>query len=114
MGNDKVSSFEIIKHGNFSWSYVYTINNKKRDIHGVSLHELRKKVLSRNLPWDDKNYPEENLVESNYDSDKAVHIPYKKTNEQYNDETYDYEKSGTLGGWVPSMKKWNRDKRDRY
>ena len=56
-------------------------------MHGVSLHELRKKVLSRDLLWDDKNYPEEDIVESNYDSDKTVHVPYKKTNEQYNDET---------------------------
>lgn len=114
MNNKNISSFEIIKHNNFSWSYVYIINNKKRDIHAVSVRELKRKVLSRNLPWDDENYPENNIIESTYDSDKAVHIPYKKSNEQYTDETYDYEKSGSFGNWVPSMKKWNRDKRNKY
>ena len=114
MSNDKVSSFEIIKHGNFSWSYVYILNNNKRDIHGDSIHDLRRKVLSRDLPWDDENYPDEKITKTQYDS-KIKKVPISDNyKDQYNDETYDYEKSGTIGAWTPSMKKWDRDKRNRY
>ena len=45
MTKEKISSFEIVKHNNFSWSYVYAIDGKKRDIHGDSLHNLRKKSV---------------------------------------------------------------------
>lgn len=115
MSEKKVSSFEIIRHGSFSWSYVYMVDNKKRDIHGDSLHDLRRKVLSRDLPWDDENYPEEKIAKTQYDSIKIEKVPINNSyQEQYNDETYDYEKSGALSSWTPSMKKWNRDKRDRY
>lgn len=115
MSEKKVSSFEIIKQGNFSWSYVYILNNKKRDIHGDSIHDLRRKVLSRDLPWDDENYPEEKITKTQYDSMKIKKVPIKNSNhDQYNDATYDYEKSGRYSDWTPSMKKWNRDKRDRY
>ena len=41
MNNEKISSFEIIKHTKFSWSYVYTIDGRKYDIHGVSTYDLR-------------------------------------------------------------------------
>ena len=53
MNNKKISSFEIKKHNKFSWSYVYTIDGRKYDIHGGSTYDLRKKVLARDLTWDD-------------------------------------------------------------
>ena len=46
MNNKKISSFEIKKHNKFSWSYVYTIDGRKYDIHGGSTYDLRKKVLA--------------------------------------------------------------------
>ena len=45
MNNKKISSFEIKKHNKFSWSYVYTIDGRKYDIHGGSTYDLRKKQL---------------------------------------------------------------------
>ena len=72
MNNEKISSFEIKKHNKFSWSYVYIADGKKYDIHGTSSDNLRKKVLSMNLPWDDENYPEEELTKTQYDSMKAT------------------------------------------
>lgn len=70
MNNKKISSFEIKKHNKFSWSYVYTIDGRKYDIHGGSTYDLRKKVLARDLPWDDENYPEDELTKTQYDSRK--------------------------------------------
>jgi len=46
MNNKKISSFEIKKHNKFSWSYVYTIDGRKYDIHGGSTYDLRKKSIS--------------------------------------------------------------------
>ena len=114
MAKGKISSFEIVKHNNFSWSYVYTIDNKKRDIHGDSLHNLRKKVLDRGLPWDDENYPKNNIPKNDYDSMKVTKVPINKSSSQkYGTETFDYLESQRSGGWIPSSKKWNR-KRDIY
>ena len=110
----KISSFEIVKHNNFSWSYVYTIDGRKRDIHGDSLHKLRKKVLDRGLPWDDENYPESKITKTKYDSMKVNKVPITPSSSpQYGTETFDYIESQRGGGWIPSSKKWNR-KRDIY
>mgnify|MGYP000771846202 CR=1 FL=1 len=65
---EKGIEFEIKKHNKFSWSYVYTIDGRKYDIHGGSTYDLRKKVLARDLPWDDENYPEDKLTKTQYDS----------------------------------------------
>ena len=114
MTKEKISSFEIVKHNNFSWSYVYTINGSKRDIHGDSLHNLRKKVLDRDLPWDAENYPEDKITKNEYDSMKVVKVPVNKSSTpKYGTETFDYLESQSGGGWIPSSKKWNR-KRDIY
>ncbi len=105
MNNEKISSFEIIKHTKFSWSYVYTIDGRKYDIHGVSTYDLRKKVLARDLPWDNENYPEDKLTKTKYDSLKATN---RNSYTPYNEATKDYEDSQTRREWNPSSKKWDR------
>ena len=65
MNNEKISSFEIKKHNKFSQSYVYIADGKKYDIHGTSTDNLRKKVLSMNLPLDDENFLKRNLLKHN-------------------------------------------------
>ena len=111
MNNKKISSFEIKKHNKFSWSYVYTIDGRKYDIHGGSTYDLRKKVLSMNLPWDDENYPEEELTKTQYDSMKAT---IRNSNTPYNEATKDYEDSQTRREWNPSSKKWDRYRDKSY
>lgn len=106
MNNKKISSFEIKKHNKFSWSYVYIADGRKYDIHGTSTDDLRKKVLSMDLPWDDENYPEEKLTKTQYDSMKAT---IRNSYTHYNEATKDYEDSQTRREWNPSSKK-----RDRY
>lgn len=107
MNNEKISSFEIKKHNKYSWSYVYTtVDGRKYDIHGTSPDDLRKKVLSRDLPWDNEKYPEEKLTKTPYDSMKAT---IRNNSTHYNEATKDYEDSQTRRDWNPSSKK-----RDRY
>lgn len=61
--NHNVSSYAIICHLKFSWSYQYeTIDGKRRDITASSADELKNIVLERGFPWDDKNVPEEKPV----------------------------------------------------
>lgn len=105
MNNEKISSFEIKKHNKFSWSYVYIADGKKYDIHGTSTDNLRKKVLARDLPWDDENYPEDELTKTQYDSMKAT---IENSYTPYNEATKDYEDSQTRREWNPSSKKWDR------
>ena len=105
MNNEKISSFEIKKHNKFSWSYVYTIDGRKYDIHGGSTYDLRKKVLARDLPWDDENYPEDELTKTQYDSLKATN---RNNDTPYNEATKDYEDSQTRRWWNPSSKKWDK------
>lgn len=87
MNNKKISSFEIKKHNKFSWSYVYTIDGRKYDIHGGSTYDLRKKVLARDLPWDDENYPEDKLTKTQYDSMKAMKATIENSYTPYNEAT---------------------------
>ena len=110
MNNEKISSFEIKKHNKFSWSYVYIADGKKYDIHGTSTDNLRKKVLSMNLPWDDENYPEEELTKTQYDSMKAT---IRNSYTPYNEATKDYEDQ-TRREWNPSSKKWDRYRDKSY
>lgn len=107
MEEENTFLFEIVKIHDFSWSYVYIINGKKRDIYGDSLGDLKRKVLEKGFPWDDENYPEEMITESKYDpenfpkSEREWH--YKKS-----DITCEYEESIVLKKWCPSNKKRNR------
>ena len=110
MTEENIDSFEIIQNSEFSWSYVYTINGRKRDLFGSSLHDLRRKVLDKGLPWDDKKYPEEKITKSNYDSMKLSSSTSKTVYYSYGDETYDYEQSQSLNRWNPSSRKWGRKK----
>ena len=111
MNNEKISSFEIKKHNKFSWSYVYIADGKKYDIHGTSTDNLRKKVLARDLPWDDENYPEDKLTKTQYDSLKATN---RNNYTPYNEATKDYEDSQTRRWWNPSSKKWDRYRDKSY
>lgn len=52
MSDKKVTSFKIERHHSHSWSYEYTIDGKHRDIIADSLHDLKKIVLARSLPWE--------------------------------------------------------------
>lgn len=108
MNNKKISSFEIKKHNKFSWSYVYTIDGRKYDIHGGSIYDLRKKVLARDLPWDDENYPEDKFTKTQYDSMKAMKATIENSYTPYNEATKDYEDSQTRRWWNPSSKKRGR------
>lgn len=101
MNNKKISSFEIKKHNKFSWSYVYTIDGRKYDIHGGSTYDLRKKVLARDLPWDDENYPEDELTKHSMFHEATNRNNYTP----YNEATKDYEDSQTRRWWNPSSKK---------
>ena len=49
--------FEVKCNTRFSWSYIYTENKRKREIWADSVDKLKKKVLNRNLPWDDSKVP---------------------------------------------------------
>ena len=49
--------YEIRCNTRFSWSYVYVENQKKREIWADSREKLKKKVLKRNLLWDDVQVP---------------------------------------------------------
>lgn len=110
MVEENVISFEIIKNSEFSWSYIYTINDRKRDIFGSSLNDLRRKVLDMGLPWDDKKYPEGKISKSNYDSMKSSSTTSQTVYYSYGDETYDYEQSQSLRRWNPSSRKRGRQK----
>ena len=113
MTKENISSFEIVKHNSFSWSYVYIINGKKRDIHGDSLHDLRKKVLSKGLPWDHEHFPDEKITKNEYDSIEVPKLPVNSNNQKYGEETFECIESQKIGDWTPSSKKLNR-KRDIY
>lgn len=50
--------YEIKCYSKFSWGYVYTIDEKNREIWADNVSDLKRKVLARNLPWDDGKVPE--------------------------------------------------------
>lgn len=68
-------------------------------------------MLSINLPWDDENYPEEELTKTQYDSMKAT---IRNSYTPYNEATKDYEDSQTRREWNPSSKKWDRYRDKSY
>ena len=104
-----VSSFKIVQHHKHSWSYIYTIDGKRRDIYGSSLNDLKRQVLDLGLQWDDVNYPEENITKSKYDSDERVIESKEKNTEQVYEGPRPLENELTLPQWIPSMKNRNRD-----
>ena len=108
MDKKDVYSFKIVQHHKHSWSYNYTINGKKRDISGSSLHDLKRQVLNLNLPWDEENYPEEIITKSKYDSDERVNEVIEKHHEPVY-EKKPLERELELPEWAPSMKKRNME-----
>ena len=55
--DQNVDNYEIKCYNRFSWGYVYTINGKTRELWAESIDALKQKILSRNLPWEDKKVP---------------------------------------------------------
>ena len=55
--------FEIKCYSKFSWGYLYTVDNKRREIWVDNLDDLKRKVSSKNLPWDDGRVPKAKGVE---------------------------------------------------
>ena len=49
--------YEIRCYTRFSWGYIYTRDEKRREIWADNVDDLKRKVLKRNLPWDDINVP---------------------------------------------------------
>lgn len=72
MVNKNVTDFKIVRHHTYSWSYIYKIDGKKRDIAGSSIENLKKQVLDMGLPWDYENYPDEKVSDSYYDDENLT------------------------------------------
>lgn len=72
MVNKKLTDFKIVRHHTYSWSYIYKIDGKKRDITGSSIENLKKQVLDMALPWDYENYPDEKVSDSYYDDENLI------------------------------------------
>ena len=103
-----VSSFKIVQYQKHSWSYIYTIDGKKRDISGSSLHDLKRQVFDMGLPWDEENYPEETITKSIYDSDERVKEEKEIPPEPVYDGKNPLERE-SIPKWAPSMKNRNRE-----
>ena len=50
--------FKIECYTRFSWGYVYWKDDIRHQIWADSAQSLKRKVLSKNLPWDDSMVPE--------------------------------------------------------
>ena len=50
--------YEIKCYSKFSWGYVYMIDGKRMEIWADNVEDLKRKVLARNLPWDESMVPE--------------------------------------------------------
>ena len=85
-----VNNYEIKCHSRFSWGYLYTIKGKTRELWSESIEDLKKKVLSKELPWDDEKVP------------KRKGIPATSWNTYLDDCTTREE----VGTWVKSHYKW--------
>lgn len=55
--SEKVNNYRIECYTRFSWGYIYTINERRREIWAESAEDLKRKVLSKDLPWDDAKVP---------------------------------------------------------
>ena len=54
MAKEKVTDYKIEQHNN-AWSYLYVTERGRGNIIASSVDELRQKVLTRDLPWNDKS-----------------------------------------------------------
>lgn len=52
-----VEEYKIECYTRFSWGYVYTISKRRHEIWAESVEDLKRKVLSKNLPWDEGKVP---------------------------------------------------------
>ena len=53
-----MAEYKIECYTKFSWGYVYVADERRCEIWAESLDDLKRKVLERNLPWDDANAPQ--------------------------------------------------------
>ena len=51
------TDYEIKCYTRFSWGYVYMLNGRRREIWADNVNSLKRKVLEKNLPWDDTRVP---------------------------------------------------------
>ncbi len=58
--------FKIECYTKFSWGYVYWNQDSRQEIWADSAEALKRKVLSRNLPWDDTMVPKAKGVNIQY------------------------------------------------
>ena len=78
--------YAIKCYSKFSWGYVYTINNKTREIWADNIEDLKRKVLARDLPWDDSKVPKakEVKITRSYveveESPASFRLPWCKSN----------------------------------
>ena len=78
--------FEIKCYSKFSWGYVYKADNKRREIWADNLDDLKRKVSSKNLPWDDSKVPKakEVKITGTYieveESPASFRLPWCKSN----------------------------------
>ena len=84
-----VDEFEIKCYSRFSWGYLYTIKGKRKELWSETIDALKKKVLSKELPWDDRKIP------------KRKSIPATSWNTYLDDCT-----TSEKGNWIKSHYKW--------
>ncbi len=78
--------YEIKCYTKFSWGYVYEKNGRKQEIWADNVDDLKRKVLSQNLAWDDAKVPKAKAVKvtGNYveveESPASFRLPWCKSN----------------------------------
>lgn len=55
--------YEIKAYTKFSWGYVYTQDGRRNEIWADNVESLKRKVLAKNLPWDDSKVPKAKPIE---------------------------------------------------
>lgn len=53
----KEAQYKIESYTRFSWGYVCYINGKRHQIWAENIESLKRKVLAKDLPWDDAKVP---------------------------------------------------------
>lgn len=78
--------YEIKCYSKFSWGYTYILDGRRHEIWADNVSDLKRKVLSKSLPWDDSRVPEAkpvrvigNYVEAD-ESPASFRLPWCKSN----------------------------------
>lgn len=78
--------YEIKCYSKFSWGYVYKSDGKRHEIWADNVDELKRKVLAKNLPWNDCKVPKVKEVKITRDyveleeSPASFRLPWCKSN----------------------------------